>query len=81
MSGVLGVVHIADARRFAAMEANLVYNYSPSLDLGVSVSGGSFGLGGGSAGATLVGINYECGFAFSTCDEDKQKFLKFNYVG
>lgn len=74
--GVLGVVNIADARWFASMEANPVYNYSASLDLGVSVSGGSIGLGGGSAGATLVGINYECGFAFSTCDEDKQKFVK-----
>ena len=74
--GVLGIVNIADARWFASMQANPVYNYSASLDIGVSVSGGSIGLGGGSVEAILVGISYECGFAWSTCDEGAQKFVK-----
>jgi hypothetical protein len=74
--GILSFVNIADARWFASMEANPVYNYDAELEIGVSLSGGSISLGGGSAGATLVGINYECGFALSTCDESKQKFVK-----
>lgn len=76
--GVLGFVNIADARWFATMAANPVYNYTASLDLELSFSGTGVGLGGGSAGATLVGTNYECEFGLSSCNESQQKFVKIS---
>ncbi|MFN3998249.1 hypothetical protein [Algoriphagus sp.] len=75
LSGFLGFVNLADARILASMQATPLYEYTVEVDLEVSISGSGIGLGGGSAKATLVGINYECGFALSSCDEGAQKFV------
>lgn len=67
----------AEARWFAAMDIDVVYDTASSsgaVELAASAEGGSAGGSSSTSGSGAIGLLFECNFALATCDTEKQRY-------